>query len=104
MRTQAYIALQSLGRHGNDQGFGLVTDVSRTGIGLRTGQAPIRGQKVALRLSIDDEIRSLPASVIRVQPRKTSKDHYDVGLDWSECSEDEIDFLHRYLLAAMPTS
>ncbi|MBL8725599.1 MAG: PilZ domain-containing protein [Planctomycetes bacterium] len=93
----AVAALQTLGRlNANDQGIATVRDVSRSGIGLRTGQPPLQGQAVILRLGIGDEILELTTLATRV--RRCGDSHfYDVGLDWSNCSAEQLAFLDRFV-------
>src|ERR1041384_5543284 len=52
---KAAAALITGGRYTNDQAFCVCINVSRHGIGLRTGQPPTIGQTVVLRLAIDEE-------------------------------------------------
>jgi hypothetical protein len=95
MRLCAFAALEAEGRHPNDQAFAAVSDVSHTGIGLRTGQPPLVGQTVIVRLAIEEEIHTLRAAAIRV--RENGRHRYEVGLDWSACSDEELAFLDRYV-------
>lgn len=97
-RFGALAALVAVGRHPNDQAFSAVVDVSRHGICVRTGQPPIVGQPVFLRLAIDEEIHTLRTTVTRVAKRQ--KGVYEVGLDWSSCSARELEFLERCIGAA----
>ena len=78
----------------NDQAMCCVRDLSRNGIGLETGQPPIVGQGVLLRLAIDDEIHELPTRARRVVRRRDSH-FYEVGLDWSNCSQEQLEFLDK---------
>lgn len=80
----------------NDQAMCAVRDVSRTGIGLETGQPPLIGQGVILRIALDETIHELRTRAIRVQRRGNSS-FYDVGLDWSHCTPDQIAFLDEVL-------
>ncbi len=80
----------------NNQALCAVQDVSRSGIGLSTGQPPMRGQTVILRIALDDEIHELRTQATRVE-RKGTSNFYSVGLDWSSCSPDELSFLDRVL-------
>src|SRR5688572_7069954 len=97
---KAVAAMVTGGRHMNDQAFCVCVNVSRHGIGLRTGQPPIVGQTVVLRLAIGDEIHSLLA--ITKQITRAGKDWYHVGLDWSSCSKPELQFLDRYIAGTAP--
>ena len=80
----------------NDQAMASVRDLSRTGIGLETGQPPLKGQTVLLRLSLGDEIIELTTRATRVQQLKGSH-FYHVGLDWSNCSDEQLAFLDDVL-------
>jgi len=82
-----------------DQAFCTVQDVSRTGIGLQTGQPPMCGQPVRVRIGIDDEIHELCALTTRVE-RIGQGNFYRVGLDWSGCSPEQVAFLDRFLAIA----
>lgn len=92
----AVVAVASLdargSRHNNNQGMGSVRNLSRTGIGLETGQPPIKGQSVFLRLALGDEIIELATRATRVEQQGDSH-FYHVGLDWSGCTAEELSFL-----------
>ena len=94
------VALASLETCGtlnsNNQALCAVKDLSKTGIGLETGQPPIKGQGVILRLSLGDEIIEIRTRATRVS-RKPGSHFYQLGLDWSHCSEAELAFLDRVL-------
>lgn len=51
----------------DNQGMGSVRNLSRTGIGPKIGQPPIKGQGVILRLSLGDEIIELATRATRVE-------------------------------------
>src|SRR5262245_37411546 len=97
-RLTAFAALESKGRHANDQAFSAVVDGSRSGIGLRTGQPPMPGQGVILRLAIEEEVHTLLTIATRAHRRDSYT--FDVGLDWSQCSDEDLAFLAEYLAAA----
>lgn len=101
VRFAAYAALETSGRFANDQGFGVATDVSFHGIGLRTGQPPLVGQGVLLRLAIDEEIVTLRATARHSADKGAGMFH--VGLDWAGCSEAELAFLDRWLRESSAT-
>ena len=82
--------------HVNDQAVCAVQDLSRNGIGLRTGQPPVLGQGVKLRIAIDEIIHELPARVTRVVQHEFSR-LYDVGLDWTFCNNEQLAFLDEVL-------
>lgn len=97
VRISAVAALETLGRlNANDQALATVRDVSRAGIGLRTGQPPMAGQAVILRLAIGDEIREIRTLATRVT-RCGDSNFYDIGLDWSSCTQEELSFLDRFI-------
>jgi hypothetical protein len=80
----------------NNQALCTVKNVSRTGIGLETGQPPLAGQSVIVRLALGDEMHEMRARAMRVRRRGTSS-FYDVGLDWSGCSPVQLTFLDKVL-------
>lgn len=96
----AVVAVASLEARGslnsNDQGIGTVRNLSRTGIGLETGQPPLKGQTVTIRLSLDNELHELNTRATRVD-RQGDSHFYRVGLDWSDCSEEQLSFLDQVL-------
>lgn len=97
VRVAAIATLETSGTlNPNNQALCSVTDVSRTGIGLRTGQPPMRGQIVTLRVALDEEVHELRTLATRVN-RCGSGNFYDVGLDWSSCSPEQLAFLDRVL-------
>ena len=100
LRIAACAALETVGaRNENNQGLGTVRDVSRTGIGLETGQPPRAGQLVRLRISLDDEIREVTARATRVT--RVGQEHFHhVGLDWTDCDAEQLAFLERVFAAA----
>ena len=98
-RVAAIASLETKGKlNANDQAIGVVRDMSRTGIGLETGQPPMVGQGVILRLVLDDESHQLCTRATRVE-RRGKSNFYQVGLDWSMCSSAELAFLDRVLHA-----
>jgi hypothetical protein len=98
VRIAAIASLETQGRlNANDQAVGSVRDVSRSGIGLRTGQPPLRGQSVTLRIALDDMIHELKARATRIS-KVGNSNFYDVGLDWVECSSEDLAFLDQVLI------
>ena len=95
VRLQAFAALETSGKYANDQAFCAVRDVSRHGIGMRTGQPPFVGQEVLLRLAIGEDIHTITTRATRVTKRKD--DFFEVGLDWSECTPADLSFLRTFL-------
>jgi hypothetical protein len=99
VRVAAVASLETLGTlNPNNQGLSVVKNVSRTGIGIETGQPPMRGQAVILRLALDDQTHELRTRATRVARRGTSN-FYEVGLDWSGCSAEQMSFLDEILKA-----
>ncbi len=99
VRVAAVASLETRGwLHANDQGLAVVKNVSRTGIGLETGQPPIVGQMVFLRLALDEVTHELSARATRVK-RRGSSSFYEVGLDWSACTKEQLAFLDELLRA-----
>lgn len=97
VRAVAVASLETCGSlNANNQALCTVTDLSRTGIGLETGQPPIKGQGVILRLSLDGEIIEIRTRATRVRQLPDSH-FYQLGLDWSHCSEEDLSFLDRVL-------
>ena len=76
VRIAAVTSLETVGtRNANNQGMGVVKNVSRTGIGIETGQPPLRGQLVILRLAIDDVTHELRTHAVLapLRPRPVGK-------------------------------
>lgn len=97
VRVAAIAALETKGSLApNDQALCSVLNMSRTGIGLDTGQPPLAGQRVLVRLCIDDVMHELSTRATRVQ-RRGASNFYDVGLDWSECTPMQLAFLDQVL-------
>lgn len=95
-RVAASAALETGGSYNpNNQALCSVRNVSRSGIGVETGQPPLCGQEVLLRVALDDEIHEVKTRATRVVQAEDSKSFYEVGLDWSECSAEELEFLDR---------
>lgn len=97
VRVAAVASLETVGAlNPNNQGFSVVKNVSRTGIGLETGQPPMRGQAVLLRLAMGDQTHELRTRATRVTRRGTSN-FYEVGLDWGNCTAEQMQFLDEIL-------
>lgn len=97
VRVAACATLETKGvLNPNDQAFCTVRDVSQGGIGLETGQPPMVGQGVVLRMALDDTVHELRTLATRVQRRGTSN-FYEVGLDWSNCTPEQLEFLREVL-------
>jgi hypothetical protein len=97
VRLAAVASLETRGwRDGNNQALAVVKNVSRTGIGVETGQPPAVGHTVYLRLAIGDQTHEVEARATRVRQRGKSS-FYEVGLDWSRCSPEQLAFLDEVL-------
>jgi hypothetical protein len=97
VRVAAFATLETQGiMNANNQALCSVQDVSRTGIGLQTGQPPLVGQGVLLRLDLEGTVHELRTIATRVR-RRGKTNFYDVGLDWSNCSAEQLEFLGKVL-------
>jgi hypothetical protein len=99
MRIEALAALKSHGRQGCDQAFSAVVDISRSGIGVRTGQPPAIGQAVTVRLALGERIHVLNSAVTRVVPRGNGT--FTVGLDWHVNTPEDMEFLEQFFRAVL---
>ena len=100
LRIAACAAVTTHGRRNEgDQALGTVRDVSETGIGIETGQPPLNDQRVTLRIALDDSIDDVPARVTRVEQIGDSN-FYRVGLDWGDCTPEQMEFLEHMFEAA----
>ncbi len=99
VRVAAFASLETRGvLNPNNQALCAVRDVSRGGIGLETGQPPMIGQTVILRLALDDRVHELRTVATRVFRRGTSN-FYELGLDWTNCSSEQLTFLDEVMKA-----
>ena len=97
VRVAAFATLETRGvLNANNQALCSVKDVSESGIGLETGQPPLVGQGVILRLALDDKMHELRTFATRVD-RRGKGNFYEVGLDWSNCTPEQLDFLRQVL-------
>ncbi len=97
VRVAAVATLETKGKlNPNDQALCTVRNVSRSGVGLETGQPPMVGQKVHLRVAIDDDVHELRCLATRVD-RRDGSNFYDVGLDWSSCTPEQLMFLGQVI-------
>jgi hypothetical protein len=97
VRVAAFATLETRGvLNPNDQALCSVQNVSQSGIGLETGQPPLIGQGVILRLALDGDVHEMRTLATRVQ-RRGSSNFYDVGLDWSNCTPEQLEFLDQVL-------
>jgi hypothetical protein len=107
VRVAAIATMETKGTlNANDQAVCTVRNMSRTGIGVETGQPPIPGQTVVLRLALDEEVHELKTRTTRVQ-RRGKSNFYEVGLDWNVCTQSQLKFLDEVLAvieeAPLPT-
>jgi hypothetical protein len=86
---------------GSDQGFGIVRDVSETGIALLTPQPPSVPATVLLRVSVGEELFELTMQVRRVDPHGGGA--HVVGLDFVRRDERCSRFLERFREVESPS-
>lgn len=91
LAAMATMTVRSL-RSQLDQSLGAVKNISRTGILMETGQPPLVGDSVLLRLAIGDRIHEIRATTARVARRGNSH-FYEVGLDWRLADREQLAFL-----------
>ena len=97
VRVAACATLETKGLlNPNDQAFCSVRDVSSSGIGLETGQPPMVGQGVVVRMALDETVHELKTFATRVH-RRGDGNFYEVGLDWSNCTPEQLEFLREVL-------
>jgi PilZ domain len=84
-------------RDPNDQGIGVVVDVSRHGVRLSTGQPPRVGVRVRLRLVIDQDIHTIEGVTRRVVRHKGKG--FEVGIEWDDSEPGNLQFLDRFIAA-----
>ena len=85
---------------GSDQAFGVVRDVSSSGIGLVTPQPPNKGARVTARLSVEDRIFELRMRVVRVD--RDSSGQTIVGMMFERNDEARKSFLKAFLADGRP--
>lgn len=83
-------------RHACNQAVSTVRDISRVGIGIETGQPPMPGQSVLLRVLLDDRVHELRTRATRVT-RRGDSNYYEIGLDWHACTPEQLAFLDEVL-------
>ncbi|MCA8949243.1 MAG: PilZ domain-containing protein [Planctomycetes bacterium] len=83
----------------SNQALCSVLNVSRAGIGVETGQPPMVGQQVFLRVALGDEIHELATRATRVDAGDRAN-FYQVGLDWGDCTVEQLEFLDRVFAIA----
>lgn len=93
--AETYASLEVEGLNTNDQGFGVVIDVSSSGIRVRTPQPPNKGQQVIVRVAVGEELFRMRANVARVT--KASEGTWDVGLAYSSLDRLKVQFLEAFL-------
>ncbi|HEX6811759.1 MAG TPA: PilZ domain-containing protein [Planctomycetota bacterium] len=101
VRVSALATLETTGLNATNQAVCTVRDLSRSGIGLETGQPPEVGQVVRLRLVLNEQMITISAITTRVE-RRGKSNFYAVGLDWSRCKQEELVFLDEVLKAVEP--
>ncbi len=80
---------------GSDQGLGVITDVSESGVCVRTPIPPPQFGKVLLRISIDNTSHEVHALVRRVTQVEGSM--YDVGMQFAPNDRGRAGFLEAFL-------
>jgi hypothetical protein len=101
VKVSGIATLETGGLNATNQAVCTVRDLSRSGIGLETGQPPEVGQVVRLRLVLNGAMVTLSTIATRVD-RRANSNFYQVGLDWSRCKPDELAFLDEVLNAVEP--
>ena len=95
VRAETYASLEVEGLNANDQGFGVVMDVSSSGIRVRTPQPPHTGQRVIVRVAVGEELYRVRAHVARVM--QAGEGTWDVGLSYSALDRLKVEFLEAFL-------
>lgn len=95
---ESYASLEVIGLLANDQAFGVVIDVSRSGVCVRTPQPPYLAQNAKVRMDIGGEMLTLDAQVMRVE-RIGNSEAWDVGLRFDGLSSAQERFFARFLKA-----
>ena len=98
VRVSGIATLETGGLNATNQAVCTVRDLSRSGIGLETGQPPEVGQVVRLRLILNGNMVTLSTIATRVD-RRANSNFYVIGLDWSRCKPEELVFLDKALEA-----
>ncbi len=88
-------SMRKLDVEGADQGLCSVRDVSDCGVRVRMPHPPNPGQKVDLRVGVEEEIFSLLAEVRWVRPAESSL--FDVGLEFAPDEFHRADFVWAFL-------
>lgn len=101
VKISGIATLETGGLNATNQAVCTVRDLSRSGIGLETGQPPEVGQVVRLRLVLNGQMVTLSTIATRVD-RRANSNFYVIGLDWSRCKPDELAFLDEVLKAVEP--
>jgi hypothetical protein len=101
VKASGIATLETGGLNATNQAVCTVRDLSRSGIGLETGQPPEVGQVVRLRLVLNGQMVTLSTIATRVD-RRLGSNFYVIGLDWSRCKPDELAFLDTALKAVDP--
>jgi hypothetical protein len=83
-------------RLGEDQAFGVVLNVSETGLLVRTPQPPPVPSHCTLRVSVEEDVYEVSASASRVV--SIGNGAYDVGFEISAADGQRIAFLKAFLV------
>ena len=92
----SYASLEVAGLLANDQAFGVVVDVSRSGVCVRTPQPPYLAQVAKVRMGIGGRMLTLDAQVMRVE-RIGDTEAWDVGLRFESLSSEQERFFEEFL-------
>ena len=95
---ESYASLEVIGLLANDQAFGIVIDVSRSGVCVRTPQPPYLAQNAKVRMEVAGEMLTLDAQVMRVE-RIGSTEAWDVGLRFDCLSSAQERFFEKFIKA-----
>lgn len=93
--NQVFAAFKVQGLSGSDQGFGIVRNVSETGVQIQTPQPPGVPATVLLRISVGEEVFELTMQVRRVEA--VGNGVHEVGMDFLKLDEQRARFLARFL-------
>ena len=90
-----FAAFKVQGLSGSDQGFGIVRNVSETGVQLETPQPPSVPATVLLRISVGEDVFELTMQVRRVAAKGDGV--HEVGMDFLKLDDQRTRFLARFL-------
>ncbi len=92
---QVFAAFKVQGLAGSDQAFGVVRDVSETGVRIETPQPPVVPSTVLLRISVGEDVFELTMQVRRVHAEGNGV--HIVGMDFLRLDAQRTRFLERFL-------